>query len=65
MLQTFLKSLKGLQYPNEQHLASMCLENADLYLLLEGRQMKLVLEYMVNPISESIAHGKMISVIFT
>lgn len=46
-------------------LIAMCPENADLYLLLEGRQMKLVLEYMVNPISESIAHGKMISIIFT
>lgn len=46
-------------------LIAMCPENADLYLLLEGRQMKLVLEYMVNPISESIAYGKMISVIFT
>lgn len=34
-------------------------------LLLEGRQMKLVLEYKVNPISESIAHGQMISVLST
>lgn len=44
-------------------LFSMCPENADLHLLLEGRQRKLILEWKVNPISESIAYGKMISVI--
>lgn len=44
-------------------LFTMCPENADLYLLLEGRQMKLILELKFNLISESPAHGKMISVI--
>lgn len=34
------------------------------YLLLEGRQMKLVVECKVNPISESTAHGKMFPVVF-
>lgn len=41
-----------------------CPGNVDSCLLLEGRQMKLVSEWEVNPISESIALTEMISVIF-
>lgn len=45
-------------------LIATCPGNVDLYLLLDERQMKLVLEWKVNPISESTALMEMISVIF-